>query len=535
LARKPGVWYPLAFSPAVTLRKERALLKDTGSASGVLSRRSFLATAGSLAVAGAASSQQRIVLTPEVPANDPTRSNVLVLLLDSLRADHLSIDNYLRPTSPFIDSIAREGFQFAETISPSSYTRESVSAIFTGMNPSESGSVGWSARPGRTTTLAQAFKSAGYRTGLFTDTAMLGHAAYHAGFEKRHFESRRGMPSGLGPELSRHAAAFAAADPDRPFFAYVHYIDPHGPYDPPRELLLRMAGAVHPNPARIYKDVRQNLEQMKVAGFGPGEARFDDMVARYDAEIAHVDMAIAQVFDALEKSGTLDNTIVVITADHGEEFLDHGFVEHAWQLYRESTRVPLLFWNPNRIAPGRTEQRVALANLYPTLLSLAGIPVPTSASGESLFETTGTKLSPRVSDQPIVSELLIQSRNMVRTMIVGEWKYLAALRWHAPHQLAGIVRGSGPLERKIETGELPAIDIFQLPVHEELYHIGFDPLEQRNLADSEPEEMDRFRAEMACYYDRCRLTNPIQQGRPPKQEVAPSQEEIEAMEALGYI
>lgn len=163
--------------------------------------------------------------------------------------------------------------------------------------------------------------------------------------------------------------AAVKSQPSRPFFLYVHYLDPHGPYDPP-------AGTV-PDFDRfervgIYNHVRENITTLRSEGFGPGEPRFDDYRARYAAELTHVDTAVGTLLDGLREQGRLENALVIVTSDHGEEFLEHGYVEHAWTLYEESIRVPLILHAPEWLEPARVTGRVSGVDLVPTLDALLG-------------------------------------------------------------------------------------------------------------------------------------------------------------------
>ncbi len=127
------------------------------------------------------------------------------------------------------------------------------------------------------------------------------------------------------------------------------------------------------DPLALYDDVEPRIGELVAAGFGPGEPRFEDLVARYDAEIASTDEAVERLLRGIEALGRRDRTLVVLTADHGQEFLEHGFVEHAWTLYQESIQVPLVFWAGGSLGPARVTHRGSLVDVLPTVLGLVGI------------------------------------------------------------------------------------------------------------------------------------------------------------------
>ncbi len=159
--------------------------------------------------------------------------DVLLIVVDALRADHLGAYAYTRDTSPFIDSLAREGIVFERAIANSSYTRESVAALLTGQLPSRSGAYGWLARPGRAAPhLGEIFRRAGYHTGLLSNTTQLYDPGFNRGFDETQHLPKSWDISREGGRLTKRALDFVARAGSRPVFLYLHYLDPHAPYDP---------------------------------------------------------------------------------------------------------------------------------------------------------------------------------------------------------------------------------------------------------------------------------------------------------------
>lgn len=408
------------------------------------------------------------------PAPAPLAGRDLILInVDALRADHLGCYGYARDTSPFLDSLCREGVVFERASAGSSYTRESVAALFTGRLPSKSGALGWNAAPGPDhPTLAERLREHGYRTGFLSNTVMLQNPGFTRGFETVRHLPRRWNLSGEGPRLSAAALDFVReAAPER-FFLYLHYLDPHGPYEPAPRFQRRLAGRPSADPLALYDDVAPRLAELRAEGFGPGDPRFEDLVTRYDAEIAATDEALRRLFHGLAELGVLGHALVVITADHGEEFLEHDFVEHGWTLYEEVLRVPLVFFSPGALEPARVVSRASHVDLVPTLLTLLGVRDDGSEfDGDSLFETDALRAIPATSERPRIAELLIPRRQVVRSVLQGDWKYVATWRRLDPPERATPRRRSPDRE----------LDLWGPPVREELFFLPADPGEHRNL------------------------------------------------------
>jgi arylsulfatase A-like enzyme len=455
--------------------------------------------------------------------------NVVVVLVDTLRADHLGFHDYARDTSPFLDTVAAEGVVFDRAVSNSSFTRESVSTLLTGRLPSMSGSMGWHAAPSdHLRTLGNVFKDEGYRTGFFTTTIMLGNPKFTRGFDVVDQLVEKAGVSGMSHELTNTALAFVRESPDDPFMMYVHYFDPHGPYDPSHELKLRFTDAPHPDPVGLYTDLRPRLNQYLENGFAPGEERFEDMVLRYDAEIVDVDDAIRDLFAGLEELGVADDTLVVLTSDHGEEFLDHGNMGHAWAIYDESIQVPLVFWAPGVLEPARVSRPASVADIAPTLTALLDLPAEAGAhDGRPLFDAEGGQVT---GTAPIVTELLIQHRNVLRAVTAGDWKYIQARRWLTPAERMKVVAG-----REQQTinkmAKLP-FDPWSPVVREELFNLADDPDELVDLSGSQPVQLERMRSLLADFESRSRELGATQQGT--AEELSIDAEMAERIRSIGY-
>ena len=326
---------------------------------------------------------------PKVPPGPPP--NVVVILVDALRADRLGAHGYPKPTSPAIDALAAAGVDFRAAFSPATWTKPSIASLFTGLHPTEHGlmhlgetepdKVTAEALPRRLPVVAAAFRQGGWATvGVVNQVHLQERLGFARGFDD--YLWRRGKNAF---ELNRLFTDWLAkADPARPFFAYVHYLDAHWPYD--ERLAQEPPDRFGPidfenRPPRGLKFVAEWAEKTMT----PRDLAA--LSARYDHEIAYVDRAIGELVAALEANGRAENTIVVVTSDHGEGFFEHGMLKHSYAPYEEVARVPMIVRLPARygVAPGPRSTVASVVDLAPTLLELAGLPPLEGASGESLW------------------------------------------------------------------------------------------------------------------------------------------------------
>ncbi len=445
--------------------------------------------------------------------------NLVVVNVDALRADHLGFHGYARPTSPFLDGLAARGVVFERAISSSSYTRESVASLLTGRLPSSGGSAGWDAAPAADSThLGEQLRAAGYRTGFFSNTLMLQSPGFTRGFEEvQHLPARWDL-SGEGLRLSARALRFAGQGGDRPFAMYLHYLDPHAPYDPAPEQLARLAHADLPPRLDLYREIAPHLAELREDGFGPGDPRFEAMVLRYDAEILGTDAAIGALVRGLAELGVADRTLLVVTSDHGEEFLEHGGVEHGWTLFQESIHVPLLFVVPEALAPMRVSTRVSQVDLLPTLQFLLGLPAGAlPLDGQPLFELDAGSLRPGGAERTLVAEILIPFRNVARATLRGDWKLVSAWRWLPPEQRSAAGGAVGASLR---------LDLGSAPVSLALYDLEADAGEHRERSPAPPAVAASLREALAGLPSTVALS--------PAGPATLAPEERERLRALGY-
>ncbi len=332
----------------------------------------------------------------------PLAPSVVLIVIDTLRADHLGSYGYDEPTSPRLDALAREGARFANARATSSWTLPSVASMLTGLYPAAHGAErNNAALATEVDTLPEAFQDAGYLTAAISAnpafvTPLQGFAQGFGEFTVKHGRvSDPGRHSGdttpsdpwlqsmvevaTAEEITASALAWVAGHDHvpSPYFLYVHYFDPHAGYFPPPEYATRF-GVAEDDPIR--GDAQWPLLLTSKAPADPRDTA--KLVQLYDAEIAYTDAQVGALLDGI-RARTKRPTYFIVVSDHGEEFGDHGGLLHGRTLYDEVLRVPLLVVGPG-IAPGHVVQGpVSLVGLWPTLADLVGLRPPPRPDGAS--------------------------------------------------------------------------------------------------------------------------------------------------------
>lgn len=312
--------------------------------------------------------------------------NIVLVSLDTLRADHLGVYGYARPTSPAIDRLAAESHVFDWAISQAPYTLPSHMSLLTSLYPSVHGVLGREdALPGERITLAEYLLARGYRTAAITDAGFVrAHFGFGQGFQ-RFDEWRRSIADAVPLALSwLHGSA---GDP--PFFLFLHSYEVHSPYEAPAPFAGTFAdpdydGGFEPIPSRL-EAVRQAVRDGPPGtthGLTAADVAF--LTDRYDEGILHADHWIGRLVEGLAARGLLEETWLILLSDHGEEFTEHGSVHHE-KLYHTVTRVPLVLRPPGGADGRRIERVVELIDVTPTLLEIAGVTPRAPLQGRSLL------------------------------------------------------------------------------------------------------------------------------------------------------
>jgi len=377
--------------------------------------------------------------TPRSPGD----RNVLLITVDTLRADRVGVygsGSASASLTPAIDAVAREGVLFEEAISSSPWTLPALASVMTGENPSRHGA-GWptgdrdllarsSLRPGAT--LARVMQGHGYLTeAIVTNPYLSMHFGLEQGFdgyeqltlEKEIFDvlgatvviraSRAAFP-GFIPDarassVTDRAIGWLGRHRAEKFLLWVHYIDPHAPYVDPQAgagTSFRGDTLLH---SRGGQPVNGDVGLIDIARLRAGEVHLSvderaELVRLYEAEVRYVDRQVGRLLGEFERLGLADDTIVVVLSDHGEEFWDHGGIEHGHTLYDELVRVPLVLRGPALPQGARVSGLVRLIDVAPTLLDLLGLPALQGVQGTSLLSRLrGERAEPLVA----VSESLL--------------------------------------------------------------------------------------------------------------------------------
>jgi arylsulfatase A-like enzyme len=354
---------------------------------------------------------------------------VILIIPDTLRADHLSLYGYERETAPTLERLGREGAWFSDAISQSTWTKVSVPSIQTSLYPTTHtvGDVP-DGLPASATTIAEVYRRAGYATLALTTIPFVGRFSnLHQGYEVLHERgslprSGSSVPTASSEPRShvyvRRLLSWLEEHRGTRFFALLHVADPHGPFRPTREyetafaepremdhldeLIEKVLPHIrHPLDRRFRAPRREELE---AAGIDP-----EDFVRHerngYDGKIRGMDDALGSLIEGLERYGLGDRTLVAVVSDHGTEFLEHGAHSHGHSVYGELNRVPMLVWGPGRVPAGRRiGVTVQTIDLMPTLLELSGLPIPEGAQGRSLVpllaEGAGGWNQPAITELP---------------------------------------------------------------------------------------------------------------------------------------
>lgn len=323
----------------------------------------------------------------------PKGPNVLLITIDTLRADHLSAYGYPKPTSPCLDSLAARGVLFERAITPTPRTTQAIASMMTSLYPQTHGvRTLWGILGRGSLTLAELFRDAGFMTaGFWTTTFLDDKRGLSQGFDV--YESTA-QTSDRAELLTDRAIRWlartfgsrrdGAGGGRRPFFLWLHYRDPHMPYNPPREERI----FVDPTYRGVFREAcvfwptKEIMVYNHLGLIGPPDVA--QAVALYDGEIRYVDREIRRLLRDLENRGILDKTLVIVTSDHGEGLSDHGYYfDHGDLLYDSSLQVPLILAGPG-VPAARVREPVGLVDLAPTIAPLTGLAWPDTMEGRDL-------------------------------------------------------------------------------------------------------------------------------------------------------
>lgn len=432
----------------------------------------------------------------------PDGPNVIVIVSDALRADHLGCYGYNRDTSPNIDRFASESLLFESAWANSSWTKPSVGSIFTSLLPHQHRALYWSSILERTKmTMAEVLKNLGYRTyGIQANPVLSKAYGYDQGFDYY-----KQIDFARAEKITQEFLRSVKYNRRRPFFAYLHYYDTHVPYDAP-EVFGEKFGV---NSHQLFKPGKFKTIEVRLLNLlGLPDEDKKSLINLYDAAINYVDYNFKFVLDSLAEAGILDKTIIVFTSDHGEEFWEHGNFDHGHTLYEELLRVPLIIGWPGKIRAERIKSKVQLIDLLPIIIQSSGI---------SLKKNNTVKLN--------LAEIISNKREDIfaEGILLGDYKRaIINNNWK-------LIENSGYINQDTLGlyGDLTRYVIPKYHFSYELYNLGNDPDEKNNLIEKENEEFIKLRAKMRRY--RVTLEGPN------KKIEIDRNKKLEDLRSLGYI
>ena len=471
-----------------------------------------------------------------------TPQGVIVFLADTLRRDRLDMYGHGRDTAPRLSLLAGEGVRFADAISPATWTKVAVPSLLSSVYPASHGIVGMADRlPSGATTMAEAFRGAGYATFATASVGFTGKLSnVHQGVEVLH--ERASIDNGnLGHSSAKTARTYVDRfltwlddHHDVPFFAFIHVFDPHDPFEPypPYDLLWASPTGKEEHEARLEQvgeslgDDRRvsdgnrfgperfpNRDELEAAGVDP-DVYNAHQLAWYDGSIRGLDAEIARLMEGLGQRGVASDTLLAFVSDHGEEFMDHGWGWHGNTVYGESVNVPLLLHWPGVLPQGLVvDTTVESLGLMPTLLELAGIPVPDTVQGQSLLPL-------------VVSSTEPASLGWIDRPAFSERKRIPSNRERADYDVDqySVVSDGWKLVRNVDPPEwMPEFELYD--------HVD-DPLNHTDVTADHPDIVERLREELAG-----RLRYAEARTLPTDEEAAEalSPAELQRLRSLGYI
>jgi len=415
--------------------------------------------------------------------------NIILITIDALRADHLAVYGYSYPTSPHIDDFAKKSIIFEYAYCPITKTSASFASLMTGLHP-----LVHKTKPNRGVlsekhiTLADALKMKGYFNFAVLDNANLSQGfKFHQGFDQymcvwNEIKNKKDSTS----YITKTILDFLENNKKVPFFLWAHYIEPHAPYMPPIQYVEQRPKGRVINELK-HKVVVGNREHLRA------DSTEGHFLALYDGAVKYIDDEFGTIINLIFKKGYDKNTIIIFSADHGEELGEYNFFfDHGPLTFNSSTRIPLIVYIPGQKSR-RIRYPVSLMDIYPTLLAQVGLSVPYEIQGENLFKNNSQRL------------LFISTVNN---------------NWAVIYKNLHLVNINPPLPEKLGLENRYLFDIYK------------DPYEKENIA-SQFEMLQNFMEKkyMEFYEKNAKSDGPNKK----KQEPSLSEKELKNLKSLGYI
>jgi choline-sulfatase len=363
---------------------------DMSTLAGEMAEVSFRALSGSVVLHQAVISEAGEAMTP-APGKRSAKNFILVLI-DTLRSDKLDLYNRdTRVRTACLSALGRESMVFGRAFAPENWTKPSVASLLTGLYPTTHNTKSDRDKlPKTAVMMPEHFKSLGFTTAGFVANGYISNKfGFERGWDTWTNYVREGKPNRAQFVFGDAVTWLEQRTDDNPFFLYIHTIDPHVPYVPPRKYLQMYDGGNYTGPVKAAKTA-QLAEQIKTGRIKLNDRDKMRFEALYDGEITYHDDQLAQLRTKLAELDLLEDTLIVITSDHGEEFFDHGSAGHGHSMYEELLHVPLLVRLPGDFKPANRaefwdDDEASLVDVFPTACDILGIECPAEIEGRSLL------------------------------------------------------------------------------------------------------------------------------------------------------
>jgi arylsulfatase A-like enzyme len=434
------------------------------------------------------------------------RPNVILIVVDTLRADHLSHYGHELPTAEPLDPLRDRATLFTQAYAPAPLTGPSTASLLTGLLPARHGALVHGVRlNGELRTLAEILRDHGWHTAAVSFNVNVStKTGFDQGFDRFDDHLGRTLQYPDVGEMVEKVRAWLAEPIREPFLLYLQPMNVHGPYRVPKS---RRRSLLRRPPTGGFVYYGYPMREIMTAGrldlrdeVGPGILR--SLSEQYDTAIRYTFEELAAILALLESRGRFDESLLVLAADHGEELFDHGGFSHGYSLHREVLHVPLYVKLPGQRRSARVETPVSLVDVVPTLIDALGLEVPRALDGRSLLLRIRAALDGGVQEppRPLLFQTAWVQRAVERAMLSGR------------HKLIEIERNYEGLRDAVR-----------------LYDVRDDPAEQRDLAARRPDLVESLRREMR---DRFRA---LEERALPAGPTVVEEMDRRRLEALGYL
>lgn len=471
-----------------------------------------------LAACGKCSSDSSAAKSVPFPAPKPQASssepevalpNVVIITIDTLRADHLSVYGYERATSPNIEKLIRNGVVFDNAFAAHTNTAPSHASMLTGVYPGTHGirQNGMKLLP-TIPTLGEMLRERGYATGAFVSGwTLTPHTGLDRGFDVYDAQFSRSRRPGADSWKVAEGWLKKVAKSSKPFFMFFHMFEPHFGYEPPDEYALRFL----PEQKKLNVPFDQHLPGLMSKRQLSPQA-IAEYTARYDGEIALADEIVGQIIRRLSKLKVVDNTLIVVTSDHGETLFERAWIaDHGGRAYDEQIHVPMVMRLPlAEVKRKRVTAQVHHIDILPTVLDVVGIDAPAGLPGRSLRGVARSKKKRQDTTRPVFSHARPEPERV-------------------PEITARLVKTG-----IVTAVRLPPFKLIEYPLadggyFQQLFNVETDPGETKNVAAQHPEQVTALHVQLEAFRNMTR-TGDTQAPQP-----ALTPEVHEQLKSLGYV